>query len=275
MQSSQCSPEVESSLTCFTYEQLKRIALKYNKSNEKADRIKLKSTKEQLWKEIYRKMKYKCQDEKCWVKNDRELQSVFRPSKPMEWNQKPRTWLSNFDIYEVMIQYEKKYPTFKFIGVFPSDYDTKTIMNTCVSDELCSLKSKELLLSRKYQLGIVFNTDPHYLSGSHWVAVYINIQANHPKFGFYFYDSNGQVPFERINRLYNTVKSQLRLMKISKDFKLFVNDIRHQYKNSECGMFSMYFLIKMLDRKITFQKFIRSKISDDDVFQLRNKYYSN
>jgi hypothetical protein len=145
-------------------------------------------------------------------------------------------------------------------------------MNTCVAEELCKLDLADLLKNNKYQLGIVFNTDPHYLSGSHWVAGYINIKKNSNKYGFYYYDSNAQKPSKYIIKLFNQIKSQLK--KTKKDFELSINNNKHQFKNTECGMFSMHFIINMLKGKNTFEMVCNSKISDDEVFKLRNKYYN-
>lgn len=271
----QCAPNVsDSALTCFTYKQLKSIAKNFNQSND--EKIKISRNKDVLWKQIYEKMNYKCKDELCWANNNNQLLQRFRPKRPHEWYSNPREWLSNFDIQKVMVQYEKKYRTFKFLGVFPDDYDHKIFMNTCVAEELCKLDLADLLKNNKYQLGIVFNTDPHYLSGSHWVAGYINIKKNSNKYGFYYYDSNAQKPSKYIIKLFEKIKSQLNIGKgkEKKKFEMNINNNKHQFKNTECGMFSMHFIINMLKQKNTFEMVCNSNISDDEMFQLRNKYYN-
>jgi len=144
----------------------------------------------------------------------------------------------------------------------------------CVAEELCKLDLIDLLKDNKYQLGIVFNTDPHYLGGSHWVAVYVNIQKNSDKYGFYYYDSNAQKPSKYIIKLFNQIKSQLNKEKVRKEFKMNINNNKHQFKNTECGMFSMNFIINMLKQKNTFKMVCNSNISDDEVFKLRNKYFN-
>jgi len=268
----QCAPSVsDSSFTCFTYKQLRSIAENFNKSSD--EKVQISKIKNVLWNNIYKRMDYDCKKELCWANNNKLLQR-FRPSRPKEWYSNPREWLSNFDIHKVMVQYEKKYRTFKFLGVFPDDYDHKILMNTCVAEELCKLDLIDLLKDNKYQLGIVFNTDPHYLGGSHWVAVYVNIQKNSDKYGFYYYDSNAQKPSKYIIKLFNQIKSQLNKEKVRKEFKMNINNNKHQFKNTECGMFSMNFIINMLKQKNTFKMVCNSNISDDEVFKLRNKYFN-
>jgi len=278
MQMNQCAPNVRNnSFTCFTYQQLKSIAEKFNQTSD--EKIKISKRKDVLWKKIYEKMKYKCNDELCWANNDKMVER-FRPKRPIEWHSNPREWLSNFDIHKVMVQYEKKYKTFKFLGVFPDDYDYKIFMNTCVAEELCKLDVAGLLKDNKYQLGMVFNTDPHYLGGSHWVAIYANINESSDKYGFYYYDSNAQEPSKYIIKLFNQIRAQLTTKKTrtktrtGKEFKISINNNKHQFKNTECGMFSMNFIINMLKVKNTFENVCNSKTSDDEVFKLREKYFN-
>ena len=50
------------------------------------------------------------------------------------------------------------------------------------------------------------------------------------------------------------------------------NRVRHQYKNSECGVYSMHFIENMLRGK-EFYKFCKKKNYDDVMERFRNKYY--
>lgn len=270
----QCSPEKNDGFTCFSYDQLKSIAKRYNARNAD-DKIPMYRTKNKLWKEIFKRMHSVCDDEQCWTQGNKDLLESFRPSKPESWQENPRTWLTNFDIQDVMVQYERKYKTFLFLGVFPSDYDEKVYMNVCVSQELCNLNVSNLLKTNKYQLGIVFNLDPHYLSGSHWVAVYVGISEKYPKkFGFFYYDSNANQPSAYVKRLYQTFSTQLQNI-TKRRFDLHVNDVRHQFKNTECGMFSMQFIINMLNREKHFKQIIHEQQFDDKIFKLRGVYFND
>lgn len=270
----QCSPTASGTFTCFTYEQLRTIARKYNRLHEKSERIVISRQKKQLWQNINQKMNKTCKsDESCWVTNDEVLRARFRPDQPEEWKLNPRTWLSNIDIHHVLKQYEKKYSSFAHLGVFPKNYDD-LLLGQCVSEELCNLSVSDQLSNKKYQLGLVFNTDPHYMPGAHWVAVYMNVNPKAKKFGFYFYDSNADEPFSQIQNLYMAVRRQL-LDVSDREFKFHVNDVKHQFKNTECGMFSINFLVEMLKRSSTFNDIVNRKIDDDYVFSLRSKFFKN
>ena len=50
--------------------------------------------------------------------------------------------------------------------------------------------------------------------------------------------------------------------------KLQSNGRRFQYSNSECGMYSMYFIIRMLEGE-SFKKFCKKRIPDDYMLKFR------
>jgi len=110
------------------------------------------------------------------TKMEEELLDAFAPESPKEWKKNPNEWLSSIDILEVMNQYEKKYKCFEFLGPSPIDYDTHQLYGQCVWDELCHFKLAEQIKNGKTKIGIIFNLDPHYKGGSHWVSLFINIK---------------------------------------------------------------------------------------------------
>ena len=60
--------------------------------------------------------------------------------------------------------------------------------------------------------------------------------------------------------------------KIKKPFQIFINDNKHQYKNSECGMYSIYYITQFLEGK-TFDQVSNTIMSDDNVYKYRYKFY--
>jgi len=280
---SSCAPYVISREdSCFTYEQLKHIATNFNKSNP-VKKITIHRKKAELWDAINTRLSSECasndekcasNDEKCWLQfnKTRDAQERFRPNMPSTWKHNPQEWLSNFDIQNVMSQYDKN--SFKFLGVFPSDYDYKLAMNVCVAQELCNLDVHRLKAEGVTEIGIVFNTDPHYASGAHWVAVYACTNPRSNKFGFYYYDSNAAEPSEYIKKLHASIRSQFAATPgLMTRFTLKSNNIRHQFKNTECGMFSMYFIIRMLNKKKSFEQIIHEKLNDEIIFKKRKEFY--
>ena len=57
------------------------------------------------------------------------------------------------------------------------------------------------------------------------------------------------------------------------DFKVMENTIEHQRTDSECGMYSLYFIIQMLkDKDVDY--FLNNRIYDNEVFKMRNEYFN-
>lgn len=202
---------------------------------------------------------------------------LLRPRYPSEWINDPDSWLDNFQIESVMKQYQQDYPQFKFYGVFPIDFSAPSpyqsskpggspSVQKCLNEELCNIN-----LAHEYNLGFrglgaIFNLDPHFKSGSHWVGLYINIRnLSVPE--VYYFDSYGMRVPRLIGRLMKSFKFQ------NKKTRLMWNSRRFQFSDSECGMYSMYFLIAMLSG-ISFKRFCHSAVPDSEMYKLRTILFS-
>ena len=53
---------------------------------------------------------------------------------------------------------------------------------------------------------------------------------------------------------------------------ILYNKHRHQYKGSECGVYSINFIIRLLDGE-TFEHITRNKTLDDEMNECRKKYF--
>ena len=166
-----------------------------------------------------------------------------------------------------MRQYEKDRNDFIFIGPVPIDFDLKTVDGNCKVDELCKIRVEKLIKKNKKKIGIIFNLDKHNEPGSHWTALFVDTTRR----GIFYFDSYGVYPEKEILALINKLQQQYK--EIGLDMKKHINDIRHQYKFSECGMYCINFIIKMLTTKISFKKFCRNIIDDDTMVNYRNKYF--
>mgnify|MGYP006075008809 CR=1 FL=1 len=274
-----CSPKIRENAsinTCYSKDELIKISKSYNNSHP--DKIKLNSNKLELWNQLKKKNFNTCKNnEFCWLKqnyikiND-ELKDNFRPEKPVEWNNEPNKWLNTNDILNVMEQYEMKYKNFKMIGVFPIDFKDK-IEGSCVSPLMCKLNLNELIKNKNTKLGFVFNLDKHYQSGSHWTSMFINLNKSSKNFGAYYYDSVGTKPPSEITDFIKILKKQSKKI-FNKELPFKFNKIQHQTGNSECGMFSLYYLDKSL-KNTSFNDFVNKKnLNDNLVSKHRDLFYT-
>jgi hypothetical protein len=189
----------------------------------------------------------------------------LRPRMPKEWESDPDMWLDNFNINGVMKQYEEAYPWFKYIGDLPIDFSAPNPYRKdrvqCLKQEVCSLDLRREFGAGVRSIGMIFNLDPHYKSGSHWVALYIDIHdIEHPR--VMYYDSYGMRVPPMIARFMRSLKLQ------APNIYLMYNGRRSQYSNTECGMFSLYFIINMI-LGVPFEAFVKKRIPDADMLALR------
>ena len=241
-----CSANKEKQFTCYSKNSLEKIKKMWNKRHPDKE-INTNDTRE-IWKQLKNNLKGVCSTERCWIKQkfmennlDSDLLSnTHAPYAPKSWKDNPNEWLSSNDIEKVMKQYEVDYPNFIFIGPSPIDFDKKLMFGVCVWNELCNLNIIKQLKDGKNKIGIIFNTDPHNKSGSHWISLFIDIKR---KFIFYF-DSNGDKVPREIMYLIERIEKQGTEINI--DFTTYFNRKEHQYSNTECGMYSLYFLNKMI-----------------------------
>lgn len=290
-----CSPSGKDNFkkynTCFTKDALIRLIEAWNSSYPSNKISSYKSaSKSQLWSALNRKMSHICNGdgkEACWVDNlqgarpSKEVARSLRPIKPKTWNANEYTWLTNYDIESVMKQYdhdEDPAYKYKFIGVFPIDFEAKTHFGQCLFQEFCSLNISKLYRQGIRYIGIITNLDKHDERGSHWTSLFMCIDPNLPSYGAYYYDSTAAAPPEEITAFIQNVKKQVIGIPAgnSREFTVDYNKNRHQRGNSECGVFSMAYQILWLQllRKnpdTTFSHVVGKKdINDNTVHELRN-----
>ena len=199
------------------------------------------------------------------VEKRRLRKEYLRPRYPVEWKNDPDMWLSNYDIEAVMKQYQEAEPTFRFVGIFPIDFSApdpyRKGETKCLHPELCELDLKAEHARGIRQLGMVFNLDPHFKGGSHWMALYVCLRSLRRPWAAFF-DSYGYQTPPLIARLMRAFRRQLPTM------KLMYNARRFQYGGTECGMYSLYFLITMM-AGMSFARFCKHAVPDGEMLRLR------
>ena len=229
----------------------------------------------EVWKLLKKYMGSCCSNEADWLKHnfikhnldDELVNYTFAPATPKDWNSDPYQWLSSLDINNVMKQYEKTYPMFEFIGPSPIDFDDHLIGGDCVWEELCKFNLKHYIDKGITKIGIVFNLDPHYKEGSHWFAVFLDIEHN----TFYYFDSYGVEMEPQIKKLVKNLKEQFK--RNGRKLKVVENTKRFQYSDGECGIYCIYFILHMLKTK-KFNGFHKLNMNDSKMKSYRKKYFN-
>lgn len=267
--------------TCFSSGLLEKIVREHNRRNPHRpidDHVKQKQIHQlrKSYKETCRGENESSQDN-CIAKH---LGVKGLPVPPKRKWKKKNEWLTNIDIEMVMKMHEESYKEFEFIGPVPIDFK-----DVC-SENLCKVSVEEWLKQGKTKIGIIFNFDRHDERGSHWVSMYVDIKAG---IVFYF-DSAGisntpKDTFEKIQDLANEIIQQARKLRYKLTF--YVGRIEHQEGNTECGMYSLFFIITWLTRRVEFHNKTLTKnevmgifnsnhvhIPDAYIQQYRSIYFS-
>lgn len=278
--------------SCLTPEVLVKIKDEFNKYHNN-DPI-VYTNHNDLWHKLKHRLN-NCDKEDCWLEQIKDTvlrekidKMSFAPDKPLDWKKNPRSWLSNFDIMNVLRQYEVRNfqdeKKFKVFGPTPIDFDSKpkNMNGNCVWEDICKLELKKQLENGKTKLGFVFNLDKHNQNGSHWVSLFVDLEDS---FIFYF-DSNGDKIPTKINKLVKRILKQGEQLESPIHFKFYENyPLEHQQENTECGMYSLFFLITMITNRAGKKKFTnynkkieffkKNVIPDNYVFKYRNKYFND
>jgi hypothetical protein len=268
-----CAPRKSNGMeSCYTKEQLKIIATNYNKNNASMP-IQIAGTKEQIWKQIDDRIKKVCSNEWCWLNklNVKEFEDSFMP----EGHDDQYQWLSTLEIRDVLTRYEKVYPEFSFLGPMPIDFCKLT------ENEICNINLKSCLKHGKTKIGMVFNTDPSTKPGKHWVSMFVEMTNQDPtKWEINYFDSFGKssIPAE-ISELITILQQQnnngfvLKLNCTSSSKRTCTNSVQHQQKGSECGVYSINFIVERLSGTTWEDFVIRNPLNDDQVNALRTVFF--
>ena len=245
-----CTPKSKNTQTpisnsCYTENALLKLREEYNKKYP--DQKIVSKHPNAIWIHL-RDHLPDCQTEDCWLgiisdeTTRKQLdESLFAPDRPANWKKNPNEWLSNFDIMAVLRNYERAYPCFKLLGPSTIDYYVKPpeYEGQCVNEDLCKFSLKKMLDKGKTDFGIVFNLDKHDEPGSHWVSMYVDTKNSL----IYYYDSaKNNIPKE-VLKLKEEITKQGKLLPKPISFRFLHSKKQHQKSNTECGMYSLFFII--------------------------------
>jgi hypothetical protein len=158
-------------------------------------------------------------------------------------------WLSTTDIDRVMNQYAQVFPEFYYIGCFSSDH----------FDHFDFPMTK---LRNSNNAGLVFNLDPGFKSGSHWVALFFSKTST--GLNIEYFDSTGSRPNRYISRFIDSVRQQ--------GDKFIKNSFVHQKKDSECGVYAMFYILNRLMGR-TMKDINHRRITDAEMNNFRAVFF--
>jgi hypothetical protein len=227
-------------------------------------------------------------DEQCIISGSKNKEQVTKPIGPAN----NRKWLSNVDIHNVMDPWVEVYsdintgPKFIFFGPYTRDFKE-------LNCEIAIRPMKDLVRKKYTVIATIINYDDSSKGGSHWVAVTIIVprkyvlknDTSEPVL-IYFWDSTGNEDppnpsdYEKnaydsennpIKEFLEDVKSQFEQLGLKAIMR--GNPHEHQQKDTECGIYTILFILAML-HGVDFDEFIeRDDLSDENVYKLRKIFF--
>lgn len=283
-----CAPSIKNDgISCFSLEQLQQIATRHNNNG---GNINITTDKKSLVKELEKSLGSKCNSHSCWLRLDilkgmdeKTRENTFVPTGPAN----NYDWLSNFDIQNVLKQYQSKYKDFMFLGALPIDF------NDLPSLGIRDLNFSELEKNGYHKIGVIFNTDPHTKGGEHWISLFSDLE----KGKLYYSDSVGKKPKPEIQQFINRIAKYIykkntgkklnvnkvlddahnnkytnRITDLQNHVDIRYNKNQHQDGDNACGIYSINFILRNLKGE-SFDDISGNIIKDNKMNSCRKVYF--
>jgi len=222
------------------------------------------------------KDKYNCNTEECVLKQydikeyisphiiEENIQKNFKPEGP-KCN---KEWLSNINIDNVLSQMKKKYENKRFLHI---PFQMRDFMKN--NTELAQLNWSKMYNNGYRTFGTVINTDYSTGNGIHWFAIFGDFQPENDYYTIEYFNSSGELPLPEISfwmkKLRNELEEDDQFKNSGKEIKdIIVTRIINQKSSSECGLYSLYYIISRLDG-IPFTWFKTNRVPDEKMYLFR------
>jgi len=231
------------------------------------------------------KTQTKCETEKCLLtkmarqlgdkKVKKEIMTRLKVAGPTD-----SKLLSNVHIDNTLQQWSHKYDDFYPFNFNMLDYASYSWRNGTVSstpDSLATVAFSDLYngdYGKKYRCcACVINSDRYRGSGKHWMALFADARGA-DRWTVEFFNSSGNAPApEWVNWLVKTKSAMETLTEIPVEI-LRVTNIRHQQSKSECGVYSLFYILSRLNN-VPPEYFMKHPISDQLMFELRSHLFDD
>jgi hypothetical protein len=205
--------------------------------------------------------KTNCNSESClYSKLDlpkNELNERFNSTGPYN----NTDWLNNSNIDDHLKRFAIKFNDFHHINFQMMDFKK---MNT----ELNQVDWQQLVKDGIKSLGCIVNTDYSTGRGQHWVAIFIDFINCTVE----YFDSAGQNPMHEILEFQLDTVNKLSTITGKKWKDICVTKLQHQKGNTECGVYSMFYIISRL-HDIPYRFFEHTRIPDEDMILFRKSIF--
>ena len=189
-----------------------------------------------------------CDSQRCIVESDivrnsftsefvDELESNLKAKGPKNSTE----WLNNYNINEKLAELKEKHPDFEYYDTTMDDYAQ-------VGHKLANIEIIKNDLYNKKAVACVINTDTYKscqyggTCGQHWVCIFFDGRMK-DIISLEYFDSVGKPPSTNILKLMTDCKNGINACECN----IHVNQVRHQQKNTECGVYCLFYIMFRLE----------------------------
>ncbi len=203
------------------------------------------------------KEKTDCKSESCVIQSkilklpgsviEKELEINFKPKGPRN----STALLSNINIDNNMVRWAREYDNFFPCPFAMMDFDkthesfsTISMPDVYNGNYVLDLGSFGKVKRKNNCFGCVVNTDTSNGPGKHWVAVFVDMRK--PDATIEYFNSVGNPPpkpmivwLERTKKTLNGLFKSVTVHSVT--------SVEHQFKDTECGVYSLFYIRKRLE----------------------------
>lgn len=231
------------------------------------------------------KKKTNCKTESCVYTNEEVkeflssekasdiLKEYFKPSGPAFTTE----WLSNYNIDDVLSQFEKKHKSFFHVFFQMRDFAKNTLSSEekrnpdALKYSLVSIDFAKKIKEGTKTFGCVFNTDVSSGNGEHWFCLFGDFRKE--PYQLEYFNSSGDAPLDEIQVWLDRTKHQIE-KDTGKKVKLVICRTQHQKDSHSCGPYSLFYIVNRL-KGIPAEAFNKNIGGDSLMLKWRKELFRN
>ena len=239
-------------------------------------------TKQNILTELKIKVEPKCDSESCVVENianrvapevQTEIKDIIDETYNIKGPWNSTEWLNDKQIDGTLSKLTKKYDGFHTISFKMRDQFVGINMNPM-----------DLYNNDIRRIGFIANEDVSTGGGTHWVAIYIDMTTDGTydnPFTIEFFNSGGGKIYPEIlewfYKIQHTINTTPRNGGTDNDITyhakcVCVCKIQHQRKNSECGVYSLYYIWSRVSGT-PYKMFELHRVADEQMIKFRKALF--
>uniref|UniRef100_A0A6C0BCR3 Ubiquitin-like protease family profile domain-containing protein n=1 Tax=viral metagenome TaxID=1070528 RepID=A0A6C0BCR3_9ZZZZ len=211
-----------------------------------------------------------CDSPSCLITkpNSSNVSRLLRVSIKPEGDIEGNTWVNSSQIVRVLNSW-KIYINPKINNFYPMGFATIDFMScpNSFNNRVKNLSLNFLIQNKKRTAAVIINTDNCSGRGEHWFPLFIDLRDK--VISLEYYNSVKKKMPKQICDYFDDLKNNYIKSGETRDVQIYsMLPDEHQNKNSECGIYSLFYIYSRLEG-ISGQEIVSYSLPDDHVHKLR------